>query len=63
MEECGLLFQITVKPQRDLGSLLLPIARERGRAPRLHMKYEYKSHHVGELFCCFFFLVNCILCA
>lgn len=40
MEECGLLFQIILKPQRDLGSLLLPVARECGCALRWHNTCE-----------------------
>lgn len=40
MGECGSLFQITVKPQRDLGGLLLPTASKCGCAPTLHNTYE-----------------------
>lgn len=36
IEECGLLFPIRVKPQRDLDSLLLSIVREHGCWLALH---------------------------
>lgn len=39
MEECGLVFQIRVKPQRDLGSLL-SVVRERDSWLVLHNAYE-----------------------
>lgn len=55
MEECGLLFQIILKPQRDLGSLLLPVARECGCALRWHNTYEiWIKVRLKEL--CFFLL-------
>lgn len=49
MDECGLLFQIIVKPQRDLGRLLLSIAKECVAVLpdyTMLMKYEHKSHQV-----------------
>lgn len=40
MEESGLLFQIRVRPQKDLDSLQPSIARERGSWLVLHNVYE-----------------------
>lgn len=60
IEACGLLFQIKVKPQRDLDCLLFSTARECGSQITQCLWNMVKSH-TKRVFS--FFLVNCIWCA